>query len=95
MWLRLSFRCRYLEALHAKQAATPDHTTLLLNCYTKLNDLPALDRFVRQPTVQFDADTAIRVCVATPPPPGPPAGNCQQGCANISFLLTSFVVENT
>lgn len=37
----------YLEALHTASLATADHTTLLLNCYTKLQDVPKLERFVR------------------------------------------------
>jgi len=53
---------RYLEALHTKKAANADHTTLLLQCYTKLGDSVSLDRFLAQPGVAFDVQTAIRVC---------------------------------
>jgi hypothetical protein len=35
------------QALHAKRCATPDHTTLLLNCYTKLKDVDKLNDFIR------------------------------------------------
>lgn len=35
-----------LQALHEKGRANADHTTLLLNCYTKLKDIDQLDRFV-------------------------------------------------
>jgi hypothetical protein len=37
---------RYLQALHEKGRANTDHTTLLLNCYTKLKDVQKLDEFV-------------------------------------------------
>jgi vacuolar protein sorting-associated protein 11 len=54
---------RYLEALHAKKVATADHTTLLINCYTKLKDSEKLDEFIRSHSeVHYDVETAIRVC---------------------------------
>lgn len=37
----------YLEALHSSGAATADHTTLLLNCYTKTRDNDKLRSFIR------------------------------------------------
>lgn len=60
----------YLQELHAVGLATPDHTTLLLNCYTKTDDEKRLWAFLRQQTaktvndadLRFDLDTAIRVC---------------------------------
>ncbi len=62
----------YLQELHAKGLANPDHTTLLLNCYTKTADKSRLDRFLKSESLQsdtghdgelpFDLDTAIRVC---------------------------------
>lgn len=45
---------RYLEALHEKDQATPDHTTLLLNCYTKLKAVEKLDEFVKSDKVKYD-----------------------------------------
>ncbi|KAI8469810.1 MAG: hypothetical protein J3K34DRAFT_511770 [Monoraphidium minutum] len=36
----------YLEALHARGLAGADHTTLLLNCYTKARDVEKLDAFI-------------------------------------------------
>ena len=58
----------YLEALHAAPGqANEDHTTLLLNCYTKLKDLKKkdlkkLDEFIRtKKDLHFDVDTAIQV----------------------------------
>jgi len=37
----------YLEALHKAQMASEDHTTLLLNCYTKRKDVSKLDEFIK------------------------------------------------
>lgn len=36
----------YLQALHKQGLATEDHTTLLLNCYTKLNNTEKLKEFI-------------------------------------------------
>ena len=36
----------YLEAVHDGGLASADHTTLLLNCYTKLRDVAKIDAFV-------------------------------------------------
>lgn len=62
----------YLATLHEKGTPTPDHTTLLLNCYTKLKDSSKLNEFINvQPNMrgrkqkqiyQFDVNTAVRVC---------------------------------
>lgn len=53
----------YLEALHAQHKANADHTTLLLNCYTKLKDADKLEHFLTvEDTESFDVETAIRVC---------------------------------
>ena len=38
---------KYLEALHDRKRAGPDHTTLLLNCYTKLKEDDKLRRFIQ------------------------------------------------
>ncbi|CAH0489826.1 unnamed protein product [Peronospora farinosa] len=37
----------YLEALHEKAFANAEHTTLLLNCYTKIKDVKKLDKFIQ------------------------------------------------
>ncbi len=37
----------YLEQLHDARKANADHTTLLLNCFTKLKDSGKLDAFIR------------------------------------------------
>ena len=55
----------YLQALHVKGLASEDHTTLLLNCYTKLKDRNKLDEFILSKDgkdVDFDVDIAIKVC---------------------------------
>ncbi|XP_019628396.1 PREDICTED: vacuolar protein sorting-associated protein 11 homolog [Branchiostoma belcheri] len=54
----------YLQSLHKAQLATEDHTTLLLNCYTKLKDTNKLDQFIysKDKEVDFDVETAIKVC---------------------------------
>ncbi|KAK9806296.1 hypothetical protein WJX72_009074 [[Myrmecia] bisecta] len=61
----------YLEQLHSQGKASSDHTTLLLNCYTKLKDVTKLDEFLRgtaedadQPALAFDVETAVKVCRA-------------------------------
>ncbi|KAI8352515.1 hypothetical protein BD560DRAFT_408869 [Blakeslea trispora] len=53
----------YLQELHSKGLANADHTTLLLNCYTKLKDVHRLDQFIKADTdLNFDLETAITVC---------------------------------
>jgi tetratricopeptide (TPR) repeat protein len=53
----------YLQALHERGVANSDHTTLLLQCYTKLKDVNRLDQFLKADSrVKFDVETAIRVC---------------------------------
>lgn len=66
---RIHHLVKYLEALHDAKAASPDHTTLLLNCYTKLKNLSKLDAFIKKDDLEdskqeerFDVATAIRVC---------------------------------
>ncbi|XP_031570001.1 vacuolar protein sorting-associated protein 11 homolog [Actinia tenebrosa] len=53
----------YLQALHEQGLANADHTTLLLNCYTKLKDVTKLDEFIMsEKELNFDVETAIKVC---------------------------------
>ena len=53
----------YLQALHDRQLADKHHTTLLLNCYTKLKNVDKLDEFIRtDKELNFDLETAITVC---------------------------------
>lgn len=37
----------YLQMLHVQSLANADHTTLLLNCYTKLKDISKLEEFIK------------------------------------------------
>ncbi|XP_050531925.1 vacuolar protein sorting-associated protein 11 homolog [Daktulosphaira vitifoliae] len=59
----------YLHALHKSGAATKDHTTLLFNCYSKLNSLDKLQEFilVKNDNIEFDVDVAIKVCRKSSP----------------------------
>ena len=60
----------YLQELHSLGLANSDHTTLLLNTYTKLKDVSRLDTFIKTESrrgddsdeLPFDLETAIRVC---------------------------------
>ncbi|KAG6826409.1 hypothetical protein H0H92_015903, partial [Tricholoma furcatifolium] len=61
----------YLQELHSLGLANADHTTLLLNTYTKLKDVARLDSFIKTESkrngqdsdeLPFDLETAIRVC---------------------------------
>ncbi|CAG5986498.1 unnamed protein product [Menidia menidia] len=53
----------YLQALHRQSLANADHTTLLLNCYTKLKDSSKLEEFIKssETEVHFDVEIAIKV----------------------------------
>ncbi|KAK2460209.1 hypothetical protein APHAL10511_007800 [Amanita phalloides] len=74
---RINNLVTYLQELHTLGRANADHTTLLLNTYTKLKDVARLDGFIKLETkrggaeagetvgggeLPFDLDTAIRVC---------------------------------
>ena len=58
----------YLQDLHSVGLANADHTTLLLNTYTKLKDVSRLESFIKTESkrdsdeLPFDLETAIRVC---------------------------------
>jgi len=52
----------YLQKLHEAKLANANHTTLLLNCYTKLKEVQKLDDFIKTPELNFDVETAIKVC---------------------------------
>ena len=43
---RINQLTAYLQELHKQGLASEDHTTLLLNCYTKLKDTERLDQFL-------------------------------------------------
>ncbi|KIM33614.1 hypothetical protein M408DRAFT_310067 [Serendipita vermifera MAFF 305830] len=68
----------YLQELHSRGLANSDHTTLLLNAYTKMKDVARLDAFIKAEShgdkrkgagapdagreLPFDLETVIRVC---------------------------------
>lgn len=58
----------YLQVLHKQGHATEDHTTLLLNCYTKLNNTMGQSESLREfilmkdKDLDFEVDVAIKVC---------------------------------
>lgn len=55
---RITNLTTYLQELHAQNLASSDHTTLLLNCYTKLKDVASLDRFIKRPHAKVSAGAA-------------------------------------
>jgi len=60
---RINNLTMYLQKLHEKGLANTDHTTLLLNCYTKLQDAEKLEQFLsKEQGGNFDVETAIKVC---------------------------------
>lgn len=64
----ISHLSTYLQALHEKQVATADHTTLLVNCLTRLNKTVKLEEFFDINTakdVNFDVEVAANVCRET------------------------------
>ena len=50
----------YLQALHHNGLAHSQHTTLLVNCYTKLQDVARLDEFIGWKDVSYDVEAAIQ-----------------------------------
>ena len=61
---KIHYLTAYLQALHTQGQANEDHTTLLLNCYTKLKDKSKLDEFIfkDREKIDFDVAVAIKVC---------------------------------
>lgn len=53
----------YLQSVHKEGKASTDHTTLLLNCFTRLDRIDELKHFLKNyKQNNFDIDVAIRVC---------------------------------
>lgn len=56
----------YLQSLHNHGQASADHTTLLLNCFTRLDKTKQLKEFLKLDIdikkLSYDIDVAIRVC---------------------------------
>uniref|UniRef100_L7M659 Vacuolar protein sorting-associated protein 11 homolog n=1 Tax=Rhipicephalus pulchellus TaxID=72859 RepID=L7M659_RHIPC len=59
---RIGNLTEYLQELHRRGFANEDHTTLLLNCYTKLEEDDKLTSFIMTEDVAFDVEIAVRVC---------------------------------
>ena len=53
----------YLEALHMRSLANSEHTTLLINCYTKLKEKEKLHQFIYSDHagIHFDVEMAVEV----------------------------------
>ena len=49
----------YLQELHAQGLANSDHTTLLLNTYTKLKDVSRLDSFIKTESKSRKKDSNV------------------------------------
>ena len=60
---RMPQLAEYLEALHKQGLANSEHTTLLINCYTKLKEKEKLHDFIYsdQAGIHFDIEMAIEV----------------------------------
>lgn len=53
----------YLQSIHKEGKASTDHTTLLLNCFTRLDRIDELKSFLENyKQNHFDIDVAINVC---------------------------------
>uniref|UniRef100_A0A6B2KWP0 C2 domain-containing protein n=1 Tax=Arcella intermedia TaxID=1963864 RepID=A0A6B2KWP0_9EUKA len=53
----------YLEELHNAKVHTTNHTTLLLNCYSKSKDYKKIKEFIAHADLRgLDVDAAVRVC---------------------------------
>ncbi|KAL0213597.1 hypothetical protein RCL1_007223 [Eukaryota sp. TZLM3-RCL] len=65
----ISHLATYLKALHDRGFASSDHTSLLLNCYTKLKNTEGnqerLRKFIESDSVSFDVLTAIQVFISS------------------------------
>ena len=59
---RINNLVTYLQELHSMGVANADHTTLLLNTYTKLKDLSRLDSFIK-------LESTTRPSASSPPDP--------------------------
>eukprot|EP00930_Biecheleria_cincta_P012720 TRINITY_DN11700_c0_g1_i1.p1 TRINITY_DN11700_c0_g1~~TRINITY_DN11700_c0_g1_i1.p1 ORF type:complete len:963 (-),score=174.62 TRINITY_DN11700_c0_g1_i1:574-3081(-) len=59
---RIGHVAQYLKKIHEQDLAEPEHTALLLKCYTKLKDVSTLREFLEKtPPSQYDPSTAIEV----------------------------------
>uniref|UniRef100_A0A1I7XZ03 Vacuolar protein sorting-associated protein 11 homolog n=1 Tax=Steinernema glaseri TaxID=37863 RepID=A0A1I7XZ03_9BILA len=59
---KITHLCKYLEALHKKKLEIGHHTTILLNCYSRLGAADKIRAFIDEYSVEGgDIDTAIKV----------------------------------
>ncbi|TMS38610.1 hypothetical protein L596_005300 [Steinernema carpocapsae] len=59
---RIKHLCTYLEALHKNKVAIGHHTTILLNCYSRVGDAPKIRSFIDEHSIECsDIDAAIKV----------------------------------
>lgn len=54
---------RYLEALHTVDLAESGHTTLMLNCFTRMKDKSRLEAILSNDQIDFSVEKAITACV--------------------------------
>ena len=61
---RIKYLTKYLEELHSERhkMANKNHTTLLLNCFTKMGEREKLKEFINRTDIRFDPHNAIKVC---------------------------------
>ncbi|CAI5507180.1 unnamed protein product [Closterium sp. Naga37s-1] len=82
---RLRLLARYLERLHDKGVATPDHTTLLINCFSRLKDVSKLDAFVR---AGFDAPSSDTHSIEPPTTSTPKPSSAPSSASTLPLSLT-------
>lgn len=61
---RIKELCSYLEILHTKGKASAQHTTILLNCYTKMGARDKIENFIDQ-NLDCELDVAVQVLRAS------------------------------
>ena len=54
---------KYLEALHTEKLAESGHTTLMLNCFTRMKDKSRLEDILSKDEIDFSVEKAITACV--------------------------------
>ena len=54
---------QYLERLHKEDLAESGHTTLMLNCFTRMKDKSRLEAILSSDQIDFSVEKAITACV--------------------------------
>ncbi|XP_049850686.1 vacuolar protein sorting-associated protein 11 homolog isoform X2 [Schistocerca gregaria] len=62
---QIQYLVLYLEKLHEANLANPNHTELLINCYTRLNMSKELNEFLERQNWECHTEAAIRLCSQT------------------------------